>query len=287
MRRSVPSLLTGSLGVSRPIKPVDIGENGNVVIADFADTGQPALPTLAERNICRWKPRAETSTPLPSRTRNPSWRAPMRHQSFRCWTGNAACAASSAANRPSGSRIWAPNRFSPSFGSATPFRNPVTAWRFEGMGPGGNFCSCPDYATAELGTCKHIEFTLSRLEKKRGARTAFARGYQPAFSELYLRNDGKRRVHFRAGTDCPPTLIEAAAGLFDAEHDGMLPEERLGELEHFWSISRPRPRSAVTSFVPMTMPSISSPADGMQSGGPRSSSSCSHVAPQIPSCWRF
>ena len=73
-----------------------------------------------------------------------------------------------------------------------------------GMGPGGNFCSCPDYATSELGTCKHIEFTLTRLETKRGAKAAFARGYQPAFSELYLRNDGRRRIHFRAGTDCPP-----------------------------------------------------------------------------------
>src|SRR3984957_16965951 len=115
--------------------------------------------------------------------------------------------------------------------------NPVSKSRYRvairGLGPGGNFCSCPDYATSELGTCKHLEFTLAQLEKKRGARTAFARGYQPAFSELYLRNEGKRRVHFRAGTDCPPHLIEAAAGLFDAEHDGMLPEERLGELEHF------------------------------------------------------
>jgi hypothetical protein len=87
-----------------------------------------------------------------------------------------------------------------------------------------------------LGTCKHLEFTLAKLEKKRGARTAFARGYQPAFSELYLRNDGKRCVHFRAGTDCPPEVSEAAAGLFDAEHNGMLPEERLGELEHFMTM---------------------------------------------------
>src|SRR5580700_1198160 len=119
--------------------------------------------------------------------------------------------------------------------------NPVSKSSYHvairGPGPGGNFCSCPDYATAELGTCKHIEFTLSRLEKKRGARTAFARGYQPAFSELYLRNDGQRRVHFRTGTDCPPELIEAAAGLFDAEQDGMLPEGRFGELEHFMTVA--------------------------------------------------
>jgi superfamily II DNA or RNA helicase len=102
-----------------------------------------------------------------------------------------------------------------------------------GLGPGGNFCSCPDYATNELGTCKHIEFTLAQLEKKRGAKTAFARGYQPAFSELYLRNDGKRRVHFRAGTDCPPAVSEAAAALFDKGCDGMLPDDRLGDLGPF------------------------------------------------------
>ncbi len=119
--------------------------------------------------------------------------------------------------------------------------NPVSKSSYRvairGLGPGGNFCSCPDYATSELGTCKHIEFTLARLEKKRGAKTAFRRGYQPAFSELYLRNDGKRSVHFRAGTDCPAALREAAAGLFDAEHNGILPDERLGELERFMSMA--------------------------------------------------
>ncbi len=102
-----------------------------------------------------------------------------------------------------------------------------------GLGPGGNFCSCPDYSTSELGTCKHLEFALARLQKKRGAKMAFARGYQPAFSELYLRNDGKRCVHFRAGTDCPPALRKAAAGLFDLDRNGMLPDDRLGDLEPF------------------------------------------------------
>src|SRR5260370_10611493 len=89
-----------------------------------------------------------------------------------------------------------------------------------GLGPGGNFCSCPDYATSEMGTCKHIEFTLARLVKKPGAKTAVARCHQPAFSELYLRNDRKRRVHFRAGSDCPPAVSEAAADLFDADRNG-------------------------------------------------------------------
>src|ERR1700676_97939 len=115
--------------------------------------------------------------------------------------------------------------------------NPVSKSSYRvairGLGPGGNFCSCPDYATSELGTCKHLEFTIAKLEKKRGARTAFARGYQPSFSELYLRNEGKRRVHFRAGTDCPPAVRQEALGLFDAEHAGMLRDDRFGELEQF------------------------------------------------------
>jgi superfamily II DNA or RNA helicase len=119
--------------------------------------------------------------------------------------------------------------------------NPVSKSSYRvairGLGPGGNFCTCPDYATGELGTCKHIEFTLARLERKRGAKMAFARGYQPAFSELYLRNDGKRSVHFRTGTDCPLALREAAAALFDAEHNGILPDERLGELEPFMAMA--------------------------------------------------
>src|SRR5438874_13216900 len=119
--------------------------------------------------------------------------------------------------------------------------NPVSKSSYRvairGLGPGGNFCSCPDYATSELGTCKHLEFTIAKLEKKRGARAAFARGYQPAFSELYLRNEGKRRVHFRDGTDCPPEVREAAAGLLDAGHDGMLTVDRIGELDLFIAVA--------------------------------------------------
>lgn len=102
-----------------------------------------------------------------------------------------------------------------------------------GQRPGDNFCACPDYASNELGTCKHIEFTLSRLEKKRGAKTAFARGYQPPFSEVYLRNDATRTIHFRAGTDCPQTLREEATQVFDEAHAWVLQEARFDALEPF------------------------------------------------------
>ena len=102
-----------------------------------------------------------------------------------------------------------------------------------GLRPGDNFCACPDYATNELGTCKHIEFTLAKLAGKRGAKAVFASGYQPTFSELYLRNDGERAIHFRAGTECPAPVAKAAALLFDASLGWRLPPERFGELEPF------------------------------------------------------
>jgi len=102
-----------------------------------------------------------------------------------------------------------------------------------GLHSGDNFCECPDYATNELGTCKHIEFTLAQLEKKRGAKAAFARGYHPPFSELYLRNDSGRAIHFRAGTDCPPAVSKAAALLFDESRGWVLRENHYGELERF------------------------------------------------------
>ncbi len=104
-----------------------------------------------------------------------------------------------------------------------------------GLAAGDNYCSCPDYATNELGTCKHIEFVLARLEKKRGAKAAFARGWRPGFSEIYLRNDGTRAVYFRAGTDCPPAVSKAAWALFDASRGGVLPEDRFCDLERFFA----------------------------------------------------
>src|SRR5450631_4180639 len=164
--------------------------------------------------------------------------------------------------------------------------NPVSKSSYRvairGSGPGGNFCSCPDYATSELGTCKHLEFTLARLEQKRGARAAFARGYQPAFSELYLRNEGKRCVHFRAGTDCPASVSEAAAGLFDAEQNGMLPDDRFGELEHFMTMVSQGGHELRAYDDALDFVAGRRDADG----GPQSSSSCFHAVLPIPSCWR-
>lgn len=100
-----------------------------------------------------------------------------------------------------------------------------------GREPGHNFCSCPDFATNDLGTCKHIEFTLARLESRRGAKSVLVRGFQPAYSEIYLHYAGARHVRWRAGTACPPALLKQARKVFDAQADWRLPWDRLDALE--------------------------------------------------------
>ena len=113
--------------------------------------------------------------------------------------------------------------------------NPASSSRYRvairGRALGQNFCTCPDFATNDLGTCKHIEFTLAKLEARRGGKAALTRGFQPEYSEIWLDYAGMRRVRFRAGKGCPPALLAQAAQLFDASAGGALPRDRLDGLD--------------------------------------------------------
>lgn len=107
-----------------------------------------------------------------------------------------------------------------------------------GTQPGENFCACPDFATNDLGTCKHIEFVLGKLEKKRGGKQALARGFEPPYSEVFLHYGGQRTVRFRAGAECPPDLRRRAARLFCGPPAGALPVARFASLEAFLKEAR-------------------------------------------------
>src|SRR5205807_1578971 len=82
--------------------------------------------------------------------------------------------------------------------------------RIRGHRVGDNFCACPDFATNTLGTCKHIEFTLAVLERKRGGTAALRAGFQPSFSEVYLQYGAQREVRFRPGSECPVKVARLA-----------------------------------------------------------------------------
>ena len=113
--------------------------------------------------------------------------------------------------------------------------NPASRSRYRvairGTGLGQNFCSCPDFTTNELGTCKHIEFTLAKLAARRGGKAALQRGFQPAYSEIWLDYAGMRHVRFRAGSSCPPAVLKQALSLFDAGAGWALPRSRLDGLQ--------------------------------------------------------
>lgn len=89
----------------------------------------------------------------------------------------------------------------------------------------------PNNASNDLGTCKHIEFTLAKLQARRGGKAALARGFQPTYSEIWLDYAGKRQVRFRAGSDCPNALLEQAKSLFDADALWALRLGRQSQLE--------------------------------------------------------
>ena len=114
-------------------------------------------------------------------------------------------------------------------------KNPETRGEYRvairGKRIGDNYCSCPDFAANTLGTCKHIEFTLAKLERKRGGKKALSDGFQPVYSEVYLRYGAKREVIFKPGTECSKGLVGVAAQYFDKK--GMLTPQAYSRFEKF------------------------------------------------------
>jgi len=64
-----------------------------------------------------------------------------------------------------------------------------------------NFCSCYDFKTNQLGTCKHIEAVLLYINKKPASRKALKQPYETSYSSMYMEYRGERKIMFRIGTD--------------------------------------------------------------------------------------
>lgn len=120
--------------------------------------------------------------------------------------------------------------------------NPESGSRYRvairGTSAGMNYCSCPDFATNDLGTCKHIEFTLARIETRRGGKAALKAGFHPPFSEIYLHYGETRSLRFRIGCDCPPALAKRAETLFDRDAGNALREAQFSALDAFAEAAR-------------------------------------------------
>lgn len=70
-----------------------------------------------------------------------------------------------------------------------------------------NSCTCPDFQTNLLGTCKHIEAVLAMLGKKLRGRIDEAERSAPPTAEVFLRYGEQVEVAFHS-----PTKLRGSAG---------------------------------------------------------------------------
>lgn len=79
---------------------------------------------------------------------------------------------------------------------------------------GINFCSCPDFTINTLGTCKHIEYVLQKLRRKRGFKKYFLDPPVQEYSSLFLHYGTERKVILRIGSHKTKEFEELAQKYF-------------------------------------------------------------------------
>lgn len=82
---------------------------------------------------------------------------------------------------------------------------------------GINFCTCNDFKTNQLGTCKHIEYVLFQINNYPPYKKILTQGYTPEYSSIYLHYAKERHVKIRIGTEKTTEFEALAAQWFDAD----------------------------------------------------------------------
>jgi len=99
---------------------------------------------------------------------------------------------------------------------------------YRGEGSAWNYCSCMDFKTAQLGTCKHIEAV--KLWIAGNSRVRVHREIPP-YTSVYLSYLGERKVCIRIGTDHRQQYEALAKRYFD--RDGVMLEDAYTTVEDF------------------------------------------------------
>jgi SNF2 family DNA or RNA helicase len=86
-----------------------------------------------------------------------------------------------------------------------------------------NFCSCPDFKTNQLGTCKHIESVRIHLGRRRGIKQLLDIVPELPYSSLYLSYLGERKLKLRIGADNKKKFKKWVGNYFD-KHYTLLPD---------------------------------------------------------------
>ena len=77
-----------------------------------------------------------------------------------------------------------------------------------------NFCSCFDFKTNQLGTCKHIEAVIHSFSGNKKLMKIYLGSNQPEYTSVYLDYRGERSVKIRIGTVKNSEFTKLAAQYF-------------------------------------------------------------------------
>jgi SNF2 family DNA or RNA helicase len=78
-----------------------------------------------------------------------------------------------------------------------------------------NFCSCLDFKTNLLGTCKHIEAILGHIDKNKKLAKFLKDDFRPAYSSVYVEYGQDRKVMLRIGENHQEKYQKLAQAYFD------------------------------------------------------------------------
>ncbi len=82
------------------------------------------------------------------------------------------------------------------------YRGPYSPW---------NYCSCPDFRTSGLGTCKHVEGVKLWL----GTQGKTVQDETPDYTSIYIDYHGERSIRLRLGQKYRQEMAALMAGYFD------------------------------------------------------------------------
>lgn len=98
---------------------------------------------------------------------------------------------------------------------------------YRGEGSPWNYCSCMDFKTSQLGTCKHLEAVKLWIEAN---HRKVCRDIPP-YTSVYLSYQGERKVCLRIGTDNEEEFRRLAAPYFTP--DGVMRPEAMDSVTEF------------------------------------------------------
>ena len=97
---------------------------------------------------------------------------------------------------------------------------------------GGNFCSCADFRTNVLGTCKHIEWTIHKVKNTYGTKKYLALPPpERTYTSVYVHYGEEPDIRIRFGEDDKEAYRRLSRDYFDAT--GSLKEEGIQQFNQF------------------------------------------------------